>query len=178
MGGWPPHRKGRLLRARAEEDRDEAGQAPVPLTDLLTRPSGSGETRRRTRDGHQVHVLVSEMGGHTPETWKTCVVGLIIQRSRVQILPPLPNSRSEASSDHGGGLLHAGCKRIYKRAPVHPASTACPSVPCCRVCTTRALSVARLLRSGCGSLRGGYLRALRNTELGQHRRDVVVHCLW
>ena len=43
---------------------------------------------------------------------------------------------------------------------------------------TRALNVARLLRSGCGSLRGGYLRSLRHTELGQYRRDVVVDCLW
>ena len=47
-----------------------------------------------------------------------------------------------------------------------------------RARTTRALSVARLLRSGCGSLRGGYLRSLRHTELGQYRRDVVVDCLW
>ena len=46
-----------------------------------------------------------------------------------------------------------------------------------RARTTRALSVARLLRSGCGSLRGGYLRSLRHTELGQYRRDVVVDCL-
>jgi beta-galactosidase len=35
-----------------------------------------------------------------------------------------------------------------------------------------------LARSGCGSLRGGYLRSLGHAELGQYRRDVVVDCLW
>jgi hypothetical protein len=52
----------------------------------------------------------------TPETWKTCVVLLITQRSQVQILPPLPSSRSEASSDHGGGLLLVVCTRICAAA--------------------------------------------------------------
>jgi len=47
-----------------------------------------------------------------------------------------------------------------------------------RVRTTRPLSVARLLWSGCGSLGGGYLRSLRHAELGQYRRDVVVDCFW
>jgi hypothetical protein len=35
---------------------------PVPLTDLLTRPGGTDETQRRTRDGHRTCVLVSETG--------------------------------------------------------------------------------------------------------------------
>src|SRR6202161_2248531 len=111
-------------------------------------------------------------------TAETGVVWLITQRSQVQILPPLPSSSSEASSDHGGGLLYVDCKRICKPAPVQAQRV--PRVPAFRAaeCVRPALSVARLLRSGCGSHRGSYLRALRHTELGQYRRDVVVDCLW
>jgi hypothetical protein len=55
-----------------------------------------------------------------PETTETGVVWLITQRSQVQILPPLPSCRSEASSDHGRGLLHASCKRICNGILVRP----------------------------------------------------------
>jgi hypothetical protein len=37
---------------------------PVPLTDLLTGPGGTGETQRRTGDGNRTGALVSETGGH------------------------------------------------------------------------------------------------------------------
>ena len=36
----------------------------VPLTDLLTRPGGTGETQQRTRDGQRTRVLVGETGGN------------------------------------------------------------------------------------------------------------------
>ena len=39
----------------------------------------------------------------------TAIGLLITQRSQVQILPPLPSSQSEASSDHGRGLLRMPC---------------------------------------------------------------------
>jgi hypothetical protein len=52
----------------------------------------------------------------TPETWKTCVVLLITQRSQVQILPPLQDCSSGVLSDHGRGLLHASCKRDLGQA--------------------------------------------------------------
>jgi hypothetical protein len=45
----------------------------------------------------------------TPETWKTCVVCLITQRSQVQILPPLQRCRSGALPGDRKGLLHVGC---------------------------------------------------------------------
>jgi hypothetical protein len=37
----------------------------VLLTDLLTRPCGTRETRRETGDSHRSHVLVSETHGYT-----------------------------------------------------------------------------------------------------------------
>ena len=39
-------------------------EVPVRLTDLLTRPCGTGETQRRARDGRRTCVLVSETGGY------------------------------------------------------------------------------------------------------------------
>ncbi len=52
------------MTTRTGENQDAAGQVPVPLTDLLTRPGGTGETQRRTRDGNRTGALVSETGGH------------------------------------------------------------------------------------------------------------------
>jgi hypothetical protein len=44
------------------------GQVPVLLTDLLTRPGGTGETQQGMGNGQRPRFLVSETGGYARDT--------------------------------------------------------------------------------------------------------------
>ena len=71
------------------------------LTDLLTRPSGTGETTRDIGDAHRGLSPGQRDGAERRRRWETRVVWLITQRSRVQIPPPLPGKTAPGASFPG-----------------------------------------------------------------------------
>src|SRR6516165_11323780 len=82
--------------------RPVGGQHGV-LTDLLTRPDGTGRGRLHTTgETATPRVLWSTRRARISETRKTCVVVLITQRSRVQIPPPLPGSAGQGPDRRRG----------------------------------------------------------------------------
>ena len=82
-----------------------ADQSARRLTDLLTRPAGTGETKRDTGDTPSEAFAWSARRSGMPEIWEMGVVVLITQRSRVQIPPPLLVPQFRALSRQGEGLL-------------------------------------------------------------------------
>jgi hypothetical protein len=56
----------------------------------------------------------------TPETWETCVVVLITQRSRVQIPPPLPRPEALSRTEKGPFARDHAC-RLGKPGPRVPS---------------------------------------------------------
>jgi hypothetical protein len=74
-----PAREARRALVRMQKDPEAAGQSAHRLTDLPTRPVGTGKTTRDTRDAQRDLRLVSEMRRNVG-AWKTSVVRLITQR--------------------------------------------------------------------------------------------------
>ena len=92
--------------------RGSAGQEPVCKPICKPDAAGQLETGETWKDRVDFAAQVGRGrrdDQRLPETPETHVARLITQRSRVQIPPPLLSSRSEASSDHGRGLLHVPC---------------------------------------------------------------------
>jgi hypothetical protein len=84
--------------------RDAAGQTEI------------GETRK-TRNNLVAHACRGQRDDERLfETQETRVVWLITQRSGFKSRPRYQVGRSEASSDHGRGLLHAPCDGIVHEA--------------------------------------------------------------
>ncbi len=115
----------RDVRSRAL-DRCKSSGHKSDCARICARDSVGGvemEETHHARPEHPPPVRRGQRGSQrltgTPETG---VVVLITQWSQVQILPPLPKCRSEASSGHGRGLLAVVCKRVCKRGGCGPCA--------------------------------------------------------
>jgi DDE_Tnp_1-associated len=91
----PPGHQG-LPLAQGHRHRQDHRQTAYAITSLTSETGRDGGDDVRHRRRPSEGFAWSARRGGTPETWETCVVVLITQRSEVQILPPLP--RPEALS--------------------------------------------------------------------------------